>query len=180
MDRKEALRNNLKRYFGLPCKHCGGVERFTSNYSCVKCSNNNDYLRKYSKTNKAKQRSLTYMQKYKESGKVSEVNKRYASKNKDKFKKYYKENKNLWKNSQLKRDYNITIEEYNVLLYNQNFKCSICEIHIDNLTKKLHVDHDHTTGRIRGLLCHHCNTGLGLFKDSEDLLNKAVRYLKCE
>lgn len=52
--------------------------------------------------------------------------------------------------------------------------CAICKAPKGN---KLCVDHDHRTGKVRGLLCSNCNAGLGMFKDSEDLLQSAKGYL---
>ena len=68
--------------------------------------------------------------------------------------------------------YGITLKEYNDLLIKQDYKCSIC---LKN--KKLVVDHCHTTGKVRGLLCSKCNTGLGFFDDSVDLLRKAANHV---
>lgn len=51
--------------------------------------------------------------------------------------------------------------------------CRIC-----GSSKRLHIDHDHTTGKVRGLLCHYCNIGIGMFKDKQELLEKAIQYLK--
>jgi hypothetical protein len=59
-------------------------------------------------------------------------------------------------------------------------KCAICEVHENDLKKPLAVDHNHITGNIRGLLCINCNTGIGKFKDSTELLNKTIKYLKSE
>lgn len=55
----------------------------------------------------------------------------------------------------------------------QNNKCFICDEEA-----KLVVDHDHSTGKVRGLLCSICNTGIGMFKDSTKNLEKAIEYLK--
>jgi hypothetical protein len=44
--------------------------------------------------------------------------------------------------------------------------------------RKLHLDHDHVTGRVRGLLCNLCNTGLGALADNEDLFLRAISYLR--
>ena len=91
-------------------------------------------------------------------------------------KKYMKDNPKYITKWRLKNCYGMTIEKKDVMLAAQNNKCAICK---DELVgKKLHVDHCHTTGKIRAILCHHCNTGLGLFKDSAELLAKAAKYLK--
>lgn len=66
-----------------------------------------------------------------------------------------------------------TKEIYQMLLIKQENKCAIC----NDEMKKPQLDHDHTTGHIRGLLCHNCNIGLGLFKDSKKLLQTAMDYL---
>lgn len=74
---------------------------------------------------------------------------------------------------QLKRDYGITIEEYERLVVIQNGRCLIC-----CKAQKLGVDHDHRTGEIRGLLCRSCNQGIGIFEDSPTLLFNAIAYLE--
>lgn len=78
----------------------------------------------------------------------------------------------------LYRYYKITLLQYELLLETQLNKCKICQVHTDNLNSKLHVDHCHTTGKIRGLLCGNCNLGLGSFKDNTKLLEFAITYLK--
>lgn len=60
-----------------------------------------------------------------------------------------------------------------ILLKQSQTKCLIC-----NSSEKLVVDHDHKTGKVRGMLCNHCNRGLGHFRDSLDALQKAIDYLK--
>ena len=85
-----------------------------------------------------------------------------------------------WKKSNPYARYSLSVEEYNSLLESQNRKCAIC-----HRTKTLYVDHDHsccpgpqTCGKcIRGLLCINCNTSLGKFDDSIDILMSAVAYL---
>lgn len=72
--------------------------------------------------------------------------------------------------------YGIGGEEYAQLLENQGGVCAICGSPCPT-GKDLSVDHDHGTGAIRGLLCHHCNIGLGHFKDNPALLNAAIAYL---
>lgn len=73
----------------------------------------------------------------------------------------------------VKTKYGITYEEEQNLLRKQGFKCAIC-----GDTKKLSIDHDHKSGKIRMILCGKCNTGIGMFNDSIMLLRKAVKYLE--
>jgi hypothetical protein len=82
------------------------------------------------------------------------------------------------KDYHLKVNYNMTREEHNKLLISQNHKCAICGIDEKEAVKqKLYVDHCHTTGKIRELLCHGCNASLGLMKESIQTLTKAIAYL---
>jgi len=60
------------------------------------------------------------------------------------------------------------------LLVEQDFKCAICS---HNISEYPQLDHDHENGKIRGVLCTTCNSGLGMFKDSCYLLDKAIEYL---
>jgi hypothetical protein len=62
------------------------------------------------------------------------------------------------------------------MLVDQASKCLICDVSAG--LRKFDVDHDHLTGRIRGLLCRNCNIGLGQFRDDPALLLKAAEYLK--
>lgn len=82
------------------------------------------------------------------------------------------------KNSMLKKLYGIGIDEYNSMLEMQKHKCAICSTHIDVFIRKLAVDHDHKTGVVRGLLCHHCNTAIGLLKEDSNLIRKAASYIE--
>ena len=81
--------------------------------------------------------------------------------------------KERYLNTILKYKYNITIYDYKTMLLAQNNKCAIC-----SETDKLCVDHCHKTGKVRGLLCKKCNSGLGYFKDSIEFMSKAIEYLK--
>jgi len=78
--------------------------------------------------------------------------------------------------------YNMNIGDYNKLLKNQNGVCAICGAHNDISSKygNLSIDHNHKTGKVRGLLCRTCNSGLGQFKDNIELLEKAINYLGLE
>ena len=77
-----------------------------------------------------------------------------------------------YKDFRRKARYGIPIGMYDELLKRQDYKCKIC-----NLEKKLSIDHNHTTGEVRGLLCMDCNTALGKFKDNKTILTNAIKYL---
>ena len=81
-------------------------------------------------------------------------------------------------NLRLLQRYGIDEDGYRALLEAQNGKCAICGATECSNGRKLHIDHDHDTGKIRGLLCNKCNPALGLFNDDIDLMTKAVEYLK--
>lgn len=73
------------------------------------------------------------------------------------------------------RAYGLTIETYTQMIEQQENRCAICGKGPKLL---LHVDHCHTSGRVRGLLCRYCNTGLGQFYDNPDFLRAAITYLE--
>lgn len=81
------------------------------------------------------------------------------------------------KDNYLIRNYGITSSEYDEMLEAQNGVCAICGQDEQVKTRGLSVDHCHTTGKVRGLLCSYCNMGLGLFKDDTEVLINAVKYL---
>lgn len=82
------------------------------------------------------------------------------------------------KNRALKNAFNLSLEEYNKILQEQDYKCAICGSITPKGKGSFHVDHCHASGMIRGLLCHYCNVGLGNFRDNIELLDKAKKYLK--
>ncbi len=99
-------------------------------------------------------------------------------------KKWGKQYPDRLRKSRLMYEYGITIEQYEELLVKQGKVCAICglqEVKLSKETgipKRLAVDHCHKTGKVRGLLCFHCNSVLGKMKDSIELLESAIDYLK--
>jgi hypothetical protein len=78
----------------------------------------------------------------------------------------------------IKRKFGISVEEYIKMSDAQGNRCAICGVHQVELERKMAVDHSHKTGKIRGLLCIHCNLGIGHLQDSVDVLKKAQKYLE--
>lgn len=83
----------------------------------------------------------------------------------------------MWFAAHLKRNYGITLEEHTKMYEEQNGRCAICGNEGNGKWKKLCVDHCHTTGKIRKLLCNNCNTALGLVGDNTQILQKMIDYL---
>ena len=105
----------------------------------------------------------------------------------DYFNKYYKKNRVKIREQKAKRllfkKYGITLEQYYEILDDQLGKCAICHATCSGMRKgvpRLYfcVDHDHKTGKIRGLLCLGCNKILGAFNDDPELFIKAMYYLR--
>ncbi len=78
----------------------------------------------------------------------------------------------------LKRNYGLLPVDFDALLKKQNGGCAICNSSKPGGKGNFHVDHDHETGQVRGLLCADCNMGLGKFKDNIDVLKAATSYLR--
>ena len=84
----------------------------------------------------------------------------------------------------LRKKYGISADDYDEILSDQDGVCAICGADNPRIkqpgkrTDNLHVDHDHKTGRVRGLLCQPCNTSLGKMNDSPQRLRKAAQYLE--
>jgi len=91
----------------------------------------------------------------------------------------YEEFRRREREGNLRRLYGIGICQYEEMLAAQNGVCAICGGDPGGRWKRrFHVDHDHETGAVRGLLCHGCNAGLGLFEECAERLVKAAEYLK--
>jgi hypothetical protein len=106
----------------------------------------------------------------------------YARENQKRFRE---NNWRGWYSSKLKSKYGITLEGYEALLKKQNGMCAICKkpekaasYRKPGARLSLSVDHCHTTGKVRGLLCANCNRGLGLFQHDRAILKSASAYLR--
>jgi hypothetical protein len=79
------------------------------------------------------------------------------------------------KSKQLQWEYGISLDQYNEMMRKQDGRCAICGV--PNFIRKLVIDHCHDTGKVRGLLCDRCNTGIGKLRDNIDILQSAIKYL---
>lgn len=150
---------NITKYYTTVCKKCSNKARYTN------------------KTNTPEKLAL-YKQKANERRRKSYYNNK--QRDHDKVKKFID---NLIKNGKfktiwLKRRYGITIDDYNNMLSTQNYSCGICKIPLNTYGRAFGVDHCHTTGKVRGLLCHSCNLSLGGFFDNIIYLKNAINYLE--
>lgn len=145
---------------------------FILNKTCSRCKEEKIASEFYASRNKkdglhpwckpcTKERNRTWLQNNKEKAYI-------------KNKQWRKENKDHCRNKAYVELYGITIEEYNQILSEQGGVCAICK---EEGRPHLHVDHNHDTREIRGLLCRKCNSGLGFFNDNPNLTQKATEYL---
>lgn len=123
--------------------------------------------------------------------KIREINRRSAAKarlNPEKVEairayqaEYRAENREVLRDKERERRFGITRQEYAEMFHAQNGACAICSqpetATRNGRIKALAVDHDHTSGEVRGLLCADCNTGIGKLKESRDIMVSAIRYL---
>ena len=108
--------------------------------------------------------------------------KRYYQVNKDRVTAYQKEYKKRFtsqdnRNNYLWYEYGLTQADYDAIADRQNNCCALCFRHVSELHNGLHIDHDHDTGEVRGLLCMRCNTALGILGDNTSSIIKVLEYL---
>lgn len=114
-----------------------------------------------------------------------EYQKLYREKHREKAKAYSKEYlkrkpppPDEVRRRKLKHKYGITLADYDFIFEQQEGRCKTCGRHQVEFSKRLAVDHCHTTGKIRGLLCDQCNQALGLVKEKVNTLEQMIAYIK--
>lgn len=83
-----------------------------------------------------------------------------------------------FRNRKLIERYGITLVQYNEILKNQNGVCAVCKGTCTGRARNLHLDHCHTTGKVRGILCNYCNLAIGSARDNPKILRALATYLE--
>jgi hypothetical protein len=143
--------------------------------------NNTEYMRIWRKNNPDKVKEIT--KRSNERSKKNGLQKKWRAENPDKIRGYEKAYAEKYPEKMLAkhrrknlRRFGLTPEQYDAMLLSQGGVCAICNMNRD--ARRLAVDHDHKTGKVRSLLCHFCNTALGKFLDDVEILKKAILYLE--
>ena len=154
------------------CEKCRTGYRLRTGYMDEYYSANFDKWQKRQKTEEYKAaKNAERRKKYAE-------DEEYRNRQKSKVREYYNGNPDVKLNQHL-RKYGINKEKYFEIMELQGGKCAICGAEIgDAVGNRLYVDHNHTDGSVRGLLCSKCNFGIGQFQDDPSLLRKAAEYLE--
>jgi hypothetical protein len=104
--------------------------------------------------------------------------KAYTEKRKQQIRDWKTAHPGYQRDHQREKKYGLSKEAFNAILETQNFRCAACGTDLTVLSSKnIHVDHCHVTGHIRGILCHGCNTALGLMRNDTGLILRLASYL---
>ena len=129
-----------------------------------------EYEKRYTK--QRHQYRLKHREKYKA------YNRQYRKDNAEQLRQYSKVNSGIHRNNLLKRKYGITTNEYDDMFLRQNGKCDSCQSPQKDFKRRFHVDHNHSTGKIRGLLCVKCNYLAGLYEQNPNCLDQIKSYVE--
>jgi hypothetical protein len=159
--RKQAIELGEPFYnTGKPCKHGHLAKRRTKTGRCTECERLMQLTEQSREYHRIKKRTEQYRAKSREYLKSVQTTIKY---------------KQQVRESHLKRTYGITLEQHDRMRDDQANGCAICRKTMDD---DCAVDHCHTTGKVRGLLCDWCNKLLGFAKDDVSILQAAIDYLK--
>jgi hypothetical protein len=178
---KRTVREKIRESDPKQCIKCGEVKplnEFTFHNRnkgqhrnfCHDCEK--EWISKYHKTPHGKQKRKEWVENNKE--KILEYKKLYKhdALKQARLKVYHR---TRW----LLVNFNMTVNDYMTMYEQQDGKCAICGTNeMNGKRKNFCIDHNHTTGKVRGLLCHNCNVSVGLMKESPELFNKAATYLR--
>ena len=145
-----------------------------------------EYKAKWREENKERSKLVRQAWREKNPGVEAKQWQLYYQENKERIKANYaawrEGNPDRGRNNALKRRYGITLDQYNEMFVSQDGACAICKEEEtvtgkDGKAKPLCVDHNHTTGKVRALLCYRCNAGIGYLQDSPYITEQATKYL---
>lgn len=143
-----------------PCVKCGGMDRFPSG-SCKVCTKASSARRAKEQPGRVREQA---------NGRRKRWRRRLTPEAKREFDRKYNLRRAL-------RVCGITMERYEAMLADQGGLCAICKGAPFGKGERLHIDHDHKSGKVRALLCGNCNTALGLLDDDPDTFSAAIEYL---
>lgn len=170
-----------------PCEKCGrrfAPTRKTQRFCTSRCRSAAIARRDYWK-HVDKRRADARAERHRNRDKWREYQRAYNAANRDRLtqaaRAHRERNRDRYFDLRLQREYGITLDDYNRILAEQGGGCGICGV-VAARSKaggtRLHVDHDHATGKARGLLCDTCNRGIGQLGDDPERLRAAARYLE--
>jgi len=171
MTRKEAIEKGETQYHGKPCKTCGDTLKYVSGYNCVACitqrtkDRDPEVYKRYIKSEKGQK----WLKEFRRSETWHGVQNRY-------HRKRYSYNPEWYQSRNLKKNYGISLEEYQDMLKQQDGVCYICKEEPGQ--RNLAVDHNHETGDNRKLLCNKCNTALGLLNEDTYIMKSMIDYVE--
>lgn len=138
---------------------------------------NRNYQKEYRKRNKKKLRLWMANYYKKNQNLLRALAKTYYHEHQKEKQEYSsnfrKKHPKIIKKRYLKRQYNLSTQAVLLLKKKQKYQCAICE-----KKRKLYIDHSHKNNKVRGLLCHKCNVGLGQFKESIKSFQNAIKYIR--
>lgn len=164
ISRAEAKAQGLKHYFtGKPCKRGHVAKRYAANETCSVCHD-----ARY-KTTEVRAKRREWQATYRK----TERHRAYSE-------SYYKREdvKARARHGHLSKKFGITLEQFRVVLAAQGNRCGICRAPEMGGSGQWHVDHDHASGKVRGILCRGCNVAIGAMRDNPDTLRAAIQYLE--
>jgi hypothetical protein len=139
--------------------------------STPRARNRRDEYRSYYYANHAKRLEAARIYRGKNAAKIRADNLQWKLRNPEKTREYVRA-------GTIKHRYGLTRAQHAALYLAQNYRCAICGVEQTQGKRRFGVDHDHVTGKVRGLLCHYCNAMLGHGRDRIELLEAAIEYLK--
>lgn len=136
---------------------------------------NREYSRRYHKTHKEERKAAARIARENNREMYRLLDRKWREKHRGSVE--YKSRKNKNSLQYLCKKYGITQDDYNRMFVEQGGCCKVCGVHQVSLRNRLSIDHDHITGKVRGLLCIKCNSAIGYVKENISILESMIKYL---